>query len=40
MGANIPGKARVFLPYIGGFPTYERKCKQVVANDYEGFVFS
>ena len=40
MGANIPGKSRVFLPYIGGFPTYERKCKEVVANDYEGFAFS
>ena len=37
VGANIPGKPRVFLPYMGGFPTYIEKCKAVVANGYEGF---
>ena len=36
-GANIPGKPRVFMPYIGGFPTYVRKCDEVAANGYEGF---
>ena len=38
LGANVPGKPRVFMPYIGGFPAYVQKCQDVVANDYEGFV--
>jgi len=38
IGANIEGKARVFMPYIGGFPRYVEKCEKVVANNYEGFV--
>jgi cyclohexanone monooxygenase len=37
MGANVPGKPRVFLPYIGGLPLYREKCEAVVANGYEGF---
>jgi len=37
VGANIPGKPTVFMPYIGGLPAYIAKCEQVVANDYEGF---
>ncbi|MGD2141716.1 MAG: NAD(P)/FAD-dependent oxidoreductase [Burkholderiales bacterium] len=37
VGANIPGKTRVFMPYIGGFPAYVKKCEQVVADGYEGF---
>jgi cyclohexanone monooxygenase len=37
MGANIPGKPRVFLPYVGGFPRYEAKCSDVAAKGYEGF---
>ena len=40
MGANIPGKPRVFLPYIGGFSTYAARCREVVEKDYEGFDFS
>jgi cation diffusion facilitator CzcD-associated flavoprotein CzcO len=36
LGANVPGKPRVFMPYIG-FPTYVAKCDSVVANGYEGF---
>ncbi|MBM4227106.1 MAG: NAD(P)/FAD-dependent oxidoreductase [Gammaproteobacteria bacterium] len=36
LGANIPGKRRVFMPYVG-FPPYVEKCNEVVANDYEGF---
>ena len=39
LGANIPGKTRVFMPLIG-FPGYVEKCDQVVANGYEGFVVS
>ena len=40
VGANIPGKPRVFMPYIGGFPAYVQKCGQVAANGYEGFVLA
>ena len=37
MGANVPGKPRVFMPYIGGVGVYGQKCDEVVANGYEGF---
>ena len=37
IGANIPGKPRVFMPYIGGVPAYRKKCDEVVAAGYEGF---
>ena len=37
LGANIPGKPRVFMPYLG-FPAYVQKCGEVVARGYEGFV--
>ena len=37
LGANIEGKPRVFMPYIGGFPRYIEKCEAVVASGYEGF---
>lgn len=36
LGANVPGKPRVFMPYLG-FPTYVEKCEEVVANNYAGF---
>jgi cyclohexanone monooxygenase len=38
MGANVPGKPRVFMPYIGGFPVYRDKCNAVAASGYEGCV--
>ena len=39
MGANIPGKPRAFLPYLGpeGVGGYRRKCDEVAAKGYEGF---
>jgi hypothetical protein len=39
MGANIPGKPRTFLPYLGpeGVGGYRKKCDQVAAAGYEGF---
>lgn len=37
MGANVPGKPRVFLPYIGGFGVYRRLCAEIAAKGYEGF---
>ena len=38
VGANIPGRPRVFMPYIGGFPIYVNKCNEVMDNGYEGFL--
>ena len=38
MGANIPGKPRVFLPYIGGVGAYNEICKDVVSDGWRGFV--
>jgi cyclohexanone monooxygenase len=38
MGANIPGKPRIFMPYIGGVGAYRRICNEVAAKGYEGFV--
>jgi cyclohexanone monooxygenase len=40
MGANVPGKPRVFLPYIGGVPAYTEKCDEVAAKGYEGFALT
>jgi cation diffusion facilitator CzcD-associated flavoprotein CzcO len=37
MGANVPGKPRVFLPYIGGVDRYRKVCEEVVELGYLGF---
>jgi cation diffusion facilitator CzcD-associated flavoprotein CzcO len=37
LGANIPGKPRVFMPYAGGMVRYREICNDVVARGYEGF---
>ena len=37
VGSNVVGKARVFAPYIGGYPPYVDKCETVAANGYDGF---
>jgi len=37
LGANIPGKPRVFMIYVGGFDKYKRRVDRVTANGYEGF---
>jgi cyclohexanone monooxygenase len=39
VGANVPGKPRVFMPYLGGVGPYRQKCDEVAANGYEGFSF-
>ena len=39
MGANIPGKPRLFMPYIGGVGRYRQICEQKVESGYEGFRF-
>lgn len=38
LGSNIPGKPRVFMPYIGGFGNYNALCAEVAAAGYKGFV--
>lgn len=36
-GANIPGRPRVFMPYVGGAHRYAKRCAEVAAAGYEGF---
>jgi hypothetical protein len=40
LGANIPGKPRVFMPFIGGLGEYRRICAEVTAAGYRGFAIS
>ena len=40
MGANVPGKPRVFMPYIGGVGRYRQHCAEVAAQGYEGFAMA
>jgi cyclohexanone monooxygenase len=40
MGANIPGKPRIFMPYIGGVGVYRRICNEVAAAGYRGFAMT
>jgi cyclohexanone monooxygenase len=40
MGANIPGKPRIFMPYIGGVGNYRQICNEVAAKGYEGFAMT
>ncbi|MCC2627442.1 MAG: cyclohexanone monooxygenase, partial [Thermomicrobiales bacterium] len=36
-GANIPGKPRIFMPYVGGVGAYRKTCDDIAARNYEGF---
>lgn len=40
LGANVPGKPRVFMPYAGGFQNYRALCEQVAAEGYRGLRLS
>ena len=40
MGANIPGKPQIFMPYVGGVDKYKKKCDEIVADGYKGFSFA
>jgi cyclohexanone monooxygenase len=40
MGANIPGKPRVFMPYIGGLGAYRQICDDVATDGYRGFTLT
>jgi len=37
LGANVPGKPRVFMP-LPGFAPYAEQCAHVAANGYDGFL--
>jgi cyclohexanone monooxygenase len=37
MGANVPGKPRVFMPYVGGLHNFRRICAEIAAKGYDGF---
>ncbi len=37
LGANVPGKPRVFMPFVGGFGVYGEIIADVAASDYKGF---
>ncbi|HEU5268035.1 MAG TPA: hypothetical protein VFU35_15100 [Jatrophihabitans sp.] len=37
VGANVPGKPRIFMPYLGGVGAYRQRCDEVAAADYDGF---
>jgi cation diffusion facilitator CzcD-associated flavoprotein CzcO/acetyl esterase/lipase len=37
IGANVPGKPRVFMPYIGGVDRYRKACDEVAGSEYLGF---
>jgi len=39
LGANVPGKPRIFMPYAGGAANYRAICEDVAAQGYDGFVF-
>jgi cyclohexanone monooxygenase len=38
MGANIPGKPRIFMPYVGGVGTYRQTCAEIASDGYRGFI--
>lgn len=40
IGANIPGKPRVLMPYAGGVGAYRKRCEEIAARGYEGFALS
>ena len=40
VGANVPGKKRVFMPYIGGYDVYREKCNEIALEEYSGFLRS
>jgi hypothetical protein len=40
LGANVPGKPRVFLAYVGGIGRYQEVLDEVAADAYRGFTLS
>jgi cyclohexanone monooxygenase len=39
-GANVPGKPRIFMPYVGGVGAYRKQCDDVAARNYKGFTLT
>jgi cyclohexanone monooxygenase len=39
LGANVPGKPRVFMPYVGGVGRYREECTAITESGYKGFEF-
>ena len=40
LGSNIPGKPRIFMPYVAGVHTYRQKCDEIAADGYRGFALA
>nr|MDT0667054.1 cyclohexanone monooxygenase [Micromonospora sp. DSM 115978] len=40
VGANVPGKPRVFMAYLGGVAQYRSICQKVADGGYAGFVLA
>ena len=40
LGANVPGKPRVFMPYVGGVGPYRQICNDIAAKGYKGFTLA
>ena len=39
LGANVPGKPRVFMPYVGGLDVYRDQAEAIAHDGYRGFRF-
>jgi cyclohexanone monooxygenase len=39
-GANVPGKPRIFMPYVGGVGEFRRRCDEVAEHGYQGFAMA
>ncbi len=40
VGANVPGKPRVLMPYVGGVGVYRQMCDEIAADGYRGFTMT
>ena len=40
LGANVPGKVRVYMPYAGGLDVYRRRCEEIAQSGYAGFALA
>ena len=40
LGANVPGKPRVFMVYVGGSDVYRKECDAIRERGYEGFILT
>jgi cyclohexanone monooxygenase len=40
LGANVPGKPRVFMPYVRGIGVYRDACDEIAKDGYRGFHFA